>query len=211
MGQPTIKGVPIKAFCLCLPEYPESIEKAREHFTASGLPDVEFVWGIHAEIAGLATAHPYERDAPGSGFKMGAKPTGIWLGHWILWNVAMRSCADEHILVLETDAQFHDGWKEKLDSASKVLPSNYDFLHIGHCCMEGHDRKHVAGDVWESKAAQCTHAYIVRRGVLPFMLKTIRKCWAPVDIQMQLECFPHLKTYAIMPRLVSQFGTIIPP
>lgn len=200
----------MKTYCLCLPEYPEAIEKAKVHFEASGLPDVEFVWGIHAEIAGLATEHPYERDAPGSGFRMGYKPTGIWLGHLLIWNIAMR-CNDDHIMVLETDAQFHEGWKQKLEEALKIVPSNFDFLHPGHCCMEGFERTHVGGDVWESKHAQCTQCYVVRRGVLPFLLKTIRKCYAPVDIQMQLECFPHLKTYAIMPRIVSQFGTIIPP
>lgn len=200
----------MKTYCVCLPEYPETIFKAQEHFMASGLPDVEFIWSIHAEIAGLATTHPYERDAPGSGFRMGAKPTGIWLAHLIAWNVAMR-CSDEHVMILETDAQFQDGWKEKLDAALKIVPSNFDFLYPGHCCMEGHDRTHVGGDVWESKAIQCTHSYIVRRGVLPFMLKTIRKCYAPIDIQMQLECFPYLKTYAIMPRIIDQFNTIIPP
>lgn len=205
-----IASITMKAFCLCLPEYPDAIAKASAHFEESGLLGVEFIWGVHAEIAGLATSHPYERDAPGSGFRMGAKPTGIWLGHWIAWQVAMR-CNDEHVMILETDAKFLPGWREKLDEALKIVPSNYDFLHPGHCCMEGHPRTHMGGEVWETKYAQCTHCYIVRRAVLPFMLKTIRKCYAPVDIQMQLECFPHLKTYAIMPRIVEQFGTIIPP
>lgn len=199
----------IKPICLCLPEYPEQIETAKKHFEDSGLDNVEFVWGIHAEIAGLSTWHTYERDAPGSGFKMGTKPTGIWLGHWIAWNVAMRF-GDEHIMILETDAKFLPEWREKLDAALKIVPTNYDFLHPGHCCLKGHDNKWVAGDVWETKNAQCTHCYIVRRGVLPFMLKTIRKCWSPIDIQMQLEAFPYLNTYAIIPRIVEQFNTIIP-
>jgi GR25 family glycosyltransferase involved in LPS biosynthesis len=200
----------MKAICICLPEYPEAIERAKEHFTASGLDDVEFFWGINAPVAGLATSHCYERDHPGSGFRMGAKPTGIWLSHWILWNCLMRY-PDERFMVLETDAKFRDGWKDRLDRALKDGPGYFDFLHIGHCCMEGHDRQHYGGDVWESKCAQCTHAYIVSRNCLPFLLKTLRKIWAPIDIQLQLECFPQLKTYAVMPRLVDQFDTELSP
>lgn len=200
----------MKAICLCLPEYPEQIETSRKHFEESGLENVEFFWGLHAEIAGLATLHCYEVDNPGSGFKMGYKGTGIWLGHYMLWASAMReSC--EHIMVLETDAKFLPGWKEKLDVAMKTAPVNFDFLHIGHCCMEGHPRTWVEGEVWESKHMQCTHAYIVRRAVIPFLLKTLRKVWAPIDIQLQFEVFPHLKCFAVMPRLVEQFGTVIPP
>lgn len=200
----------MKTFCLCLPEYPDQITAAQKHFTEAGVGDVEFIWGINAPVAGLATSHPYERDHPGSGFRMGSKPTGIWLSHWMAWNILLRY-PDDRFLVLETDAKFQEGWQIKFAQALQDAPSNFDFLHIGHCCMEGHPRTHVKGDVWESKHAQCTHAYIVRRACLPFMLRTIRKCYAPIDIQMQLECFPHLLTYAVMPRIVDQFNTVLSP
>jgi hypothetical protein len=68
----------------------------------------------------------------------------------------------------------------------------------------------VAGDVYESKAMQCTHAYVVRRNITPFLLKTLRKCWAPIDLQLQFEVFPYVKTFAVIPRIVSQFDTVIP-
>jgi len=200
----------MKKFCLTLPESPDATAKAIVHFEERGVDNVEFVWGLHADVAGLATSHVYERDAPGSGFKMGSKPTGIWLAHWLVWQIAMRT-NEEHVMVLENDAMFDVDWKEKFEDALKHVPTNYDFLHIGHCCMEGFPRKHVGGMVYESKHAQCTHAYIIRRAVIPFMLKTLRKCYGPIDIQMQLECFPHLNTYAVMPRIVSQFNTVIPP
>ena len=34
---------------------------------------------------------------------------------------------------------------------------------------------------------------------LPVLL-SMRKVWAPVDIQLKLECFPKLRTYAVVPR-----------
>ena len=123
----------------------------------------------------------------------------------------MMRMPDEQFLVLETDAKLADDFGSRLARAMTAVPSNFDFLHVGHCCLGNHPKKHVADEVWESKHMQCTHAYIVRRGVLPFLCKTIRKCWAPIDIQLQLECFPHLKTYAVVPRIVSQFDTELSP
>ena len=198
----------MKSFCLCLPEYPEEIESAKKHFAESGLEDVEFFWGINAPLAGLSTAHPYELDNPGSGYHIGAKQTGIWLSHWMLWN-HLSHMEGERFMIVETDAKFLDGWKEKLAEALKLAPTNFDILHIGHCCLEGHPRTHVGGDLYETKHAQCTHCYIVRRAALLFLLRTLRKCYAPIDIQMQLECFPHLNTYAIIPRIVDQTNTLL--
>ncbi len=204
----------MKTICLCLPEYPDQIEAAKKHFEESGLYDVEFFWGINAEVAGLATEHPYERDNPGTGFKIGYKCTGIWLSHYMLWSALSRG-NEEHYMILETDAKFLDGWKQKLDDALKIIPTNFDFLYPGHCCVEGHAHtvsgNGMFGEVWETKSIQCSHCYIVRRWTLQFMLRTLRKIWAPIDIQMQLECFPYLKTYAIIPRIVEQFNTVISP
>ncbi len=200
----------MKKFCLTLPEYPEVTVAAQNHFAEMGVEDVEFFWGFNAPLAGVATTHCYEVDNPGSGYKMGAKPTGIWISQYMLWNHIMH-LGDEYYMILESDAKFLPGWKEKLDRAMKVVPSNFDFLHIGHCCMEGHERKSLGEDVWETKHCQCTHAYIVRRGCLPFVLKTLRKVWSPIDIQLVTEVFPHLNTYAIYPRIVDQFNTVIPP
>jgi len=201
----------MRTLCICLPERPEQIEAATKHFQEAGVENLEWMWGLDSSVSGLDTSHCYEIDAPNSGFRMGPKPVGIWLAHWTAMQVIMRM-SDDHVLVLETDAKFHDGWKEKFEAALKIIPSNYDFLHIGHCCLEGFkDRKHIGGDVWETKRAQCSHAYVIRRACIPFVLKTLRKVWAPIDIQIQMECFPNLRTYAVMPRLVSQHNTELPP
>lgn len=199
----------MRAICLTLPEYPERAERARAHFAQHGLTDVEFFYGINAPVAGLATWHPYEVDHPGSGFRMGAKPTGCWLSHYMLWG-AMTRMTDDAYLVLEDDAQLHDGFMDSWARAMRDVPSDYSFLHLGHCCMLGRDANYVAGDVYESKGMQCTHAYVLRRSLTPYLLKTLRKCWAPIDLQLQFEIFPYVKTFAVIPRIVSQFDTVLP-
>ena len=209
ISTPSPTRQPVRAICICLPEYPEKIEKAEVHFTEHGLADVEFFWGINAPVAGLATWHPYEIDHPGSGFRMGAKPTGCWLSHYMLWN-AMTRMTDDAYLVLEDDAQLHEGFIEAFAQAMRDVPSDWQILHLGHCCMLGRPARHVAGAVYEAKDQMCTHAYVLRRTAVPFLLKTLRKCWAPIDIQLAREVFPYLRTYAVIPRIVSQFNTIIP-
>ena len=199
----------VRAICICLPEYPDQIQRAKDHFAEVGL-EVEFFWGIHAKIAGLATWHAYEYDHPGSGYRMGAKATGCWLSHYMLWN-CMTRMVDDHYLVLENDAKLPPDFVARLAQAMSDAPADFDFLHVGHCCVEGHPKTHVKGDVWESKHAQCTHGYVVRRNILPFLLKTMRKIWAPIDIQMQLEVFPQLKTFIVWPRIVDQFDMNLPP
>lgn len=201
----------MKTFCICLPEQLDQIANAKKHFEDVGLENVEFFWGIHADTAGLATWHTYERDNPGSGFKMGARPTGIWISHYMLWNTIAHSETSEHVMVVEADARFLEGWKEILQVAINAIPKNFDFLYPGHCCVEGwNDHTEVIPGVWETKHIQCSHCYVLRRPVVPFLLKTLRKIWAPIDIQLQLECFPHLRTYAIVPRIVEQENTILP-
>jgi GR25 family glycosyltransferase involved in LPS biosynthesis len=199
----------MRAICICLPEYPERIEKAKAHFAERGLTDVEFFYGINAPVAGLATWHPYEVDHPGSGFRMGAKPTGCWLSHYMLWN-AMTRMTDDAYLVLEDDAQLDEDFVPKFEQALRDVPSDWAFLHPGHCCIRGTPMTHVAGNVYECKSMACTHAYALRRNTAPFLLSKLRKCWAPIDIQLSREIFPYVKTYAIVPRIVSQWDTVIP-
>lgn len=200
---------PIKTFCICLPEYPEKIEKAKAYFAEQGLEDVEFFWGLHAETAGLSTEHTYEIDAPGSGWRIGYNPTGIWLAHYMLWNTLLHTSHDR-VMVLETDVKFADNWKPRLEKALEDVPPDFHLLYVGSCCLEGFPKTLVAGEVFESKHMQCTHAYVVTRRALGTLLK-MRKIWAPVDIQMQFECFPLLKTYVVLPRLFDQWNMTLAP
>jgi GR25 family glycosyltransferase involved in LPS biosynthesis len=193
----------IKTFCLCLPEYPDKMEKAKVHFAERGVENVEFFSSIHAEIAGLSTSHPYEIDHPASGFRVGYKITGIWLAHVVLW-MHLARLPEDKFLILEDDAMFHEDWKERYEAALKHLP-DFDFFHIGHCCLLGHEQTHIGGEVFATSHSQCTHAYILHRRCIPFLLRTVRKCYAPIDCQLVLEVFPHLKTFALIPRAVSQF------
>ena len=175
-----------------------------------GVDGVQFFGCLDAAKAGLTTVNSYEIDHPGTGFNMGHKCVGIWLAHYMLWTHLAR-LPDDRFLILEDDAQFHADWKPRFNEAMAILPGDFDFFHIGHCCLEGHPKTLVHGEVYETKNAQCTHAYMINRRCLPFLLRTIRKCYAPMDCQLVLEAFPYLRTFAMIPRCVSQFNTVISP
>lgn len=211
----------MRTFCVCLPEQPEAIERARAHFAAHGLTNVDFFWGINAAVAGLSTSHTYEIDHPGSGYRIGHKPVGCWLSHYMLWSCLLRVEADpidaaklsedDRFLVLEVDAKLGDGFAGDLARALADAPADFDVLYVGNCCAAGRAQTLVRGAVYECKQMLCTHGYVIARKALPHLLASLRRVWAPIDIQLTLEAFPQLKTYVVLPRIIDQFDTELPP
>jgi hypothetical protein len=203
----------MKTFCLTLPEQPERTTKALDHFAKVGLDDVETFHGIHGEVAGLRTVHTYELDNPG--YIMGPKPIAIWLSHYMLWShiAHLPHCDDRHVMIVEIDAKFPGDWKEKLAESIAAIPPDFDFLFPGNCCLAATDMSDMGANVFKTGKVQCSHCYIVRVGTLPIILYKLRKVWAPIDIQLMLEILSldWLKSYAIIPRLVDQFDTELPP
>jgi hypothetical protein len=202
--------IPFRTFCLALPEYPEKIEKAKAHFQSVGLNDVTFFYSLHAEKCGLSTQHTYDVDNPGTNFRIGYKPTGIWLAHYALW-AALNLLWDEHFLVLETDAQFHSDWHSRMTQALQDVPRDFDALYVGSCCASGKKAVRVKGEVYDSKYPFCTHAIIWAKKALPTLLNTQRKVYAPIDLSLCFHSLPLLKCYTVLPRIVEQFDTVIQP
>ena len=198
-----------RTFCITLPETPERTAAAKAHFDSIGLP-VEFFGGIHGEKFGLETRHTYERDNPGSGWKISAKHVGMCLSHYMLWS-AMAYMPEKWFLVLENDAKFLPGWHDRLFRALNDAPQDFDMLFVGSCCCEGKLQRNIAGDVYEVKYPLCTHGYMVAKKALPILLEKQRKIYAHIDIALELDALPLLKVYAVLPRIIDQFNTKISP
>lgn len=199
----------IRAFVATVPEFPERTEFIQNHFKSVGLQAEEFHC-LNADLAGVSTKWTYERDNPGSGWRIGEKPTALWISFYMLWS-ALNLLPDSHFLTLEWDAQFKPNWKELTEKALNDVPSDFDMLFLGSCCCNGAWKQHVRGNVWEVKYPACGHATIIAKKALPVMLRTQRKIYAPMDISLMLHTMPLLKVYAILPRIVDQFNTVIPP
>jgi len=199
----------MRAFVLNLPETPERTERMRLHLRERGV-DFSFFNGIHAEKAGLRTVHPYDVDNPGSGYVMQAKSVGNVLSHYMLW-AALSLLHDDYYLILEDDAEFPTDWHARMVKVLQDVPKDFDLLYVGSCCCEGKPKTLIAGEVWDLKYPACTHAYIVAKKALSMLLQTQRKVYAPVDLSMGFHSLPLLKCYTVLPRIVSQFDTVIAP
>ena len=197
-------------FCISIPETPQRTERAQAHFAERGVAVNFLHYGINAEKFGIQTAHTYEVDNPGTNFHIGYKPTGIWLSHYMLWNI-LSFLPDEHFMVVEIDAKFPSDWKVRVDKAMADVPKDFDMLYIGSCCCQGRPTTHIKGDVFMVQWPLCTHAYVVAKKALPMLLSTQRRVYAPIDISLAFHSHPQLKVFTVLPRIIEQFDTVIPP
>lgn len=238
----------MRIVCLATPvEDAERCARAQSHFAAVGLDKVDYFHGLHHRQSGLVTTHPYMVDrGPGSKdagvpYQIGGHPTNIWLGHYFLWQ-ALKLSGDESWLVLETDAKFPEGQDANvlIDLAVEQtcdLDPNFDLLYVGSCACAGQHRvnRRLYQDAVGPRAIatifgngpQCNHAYVLRAKAVPTFETTLRKVWAPIDIQQTAECFEYgsplprslpftraprpLVAYAVLPRIVDQWNTEIAP
>ena len=201
----------MRTICITLPEKPERIEKARQHFSEVGV-NAEMFIGINGQKFGILTDHPYMLDRkPGDEkFFVGNHCVGIFMSHYMVWNLLEHS-SDSHFLILEDDAKFEPGWKEDFDRAMENVPGDFDVLYIGSCNAQGARKKQIRRNIYEVKYPMCFHAYVLAKKAARYMLLTNRDCYAPVDISPTIHSYDKLKVYTLLPRIVSQFNTEINP
>jgi hypothetical protein len=197
----------VRPFVVVVPELPKRTEFIQNHFREVGIEAEEF-HGISSETSGLVTTHTYEFDNPGSGYRIGRKPTACWMSFYMLW-AALNLLPDDYFLTLEWDAKFQPDWKEIAAQALKDAPRDFDMLYLGSCCCKGKPTKHIAGRVFHVRYPMCGHATIIAKKALPVLLRTQRKIYAPIDISLAFHSLPLLKVYTVLPRIAEQFHTVI--
>lgn len=203
-----IAGYKIRPFVVVLQEMPEKEAFIQAHFNSVGL-EVEAFNGISADLSGLKTIHPYEVDAPGSGWKIIPKSVATWLSFYMLWS-GMNLLPEKHFWQLEWDCQFPGNWHPRVEQALRDVPPDFDLLFVGSCCTQGATKTHIKGEVWDVRYPQCGHSLIIAKKALPVLLRTQRKVYAPIDISVKLHSCPLLKVYTVLPRICDQFDTLIP-
>lgn len=206
----------IAKYALSLPEKPERREAARKHFDESGLHGVTFLTSINGARFGLKTIFPYAVDDPSGNFFCGHHETGIFLSHYIAWQIA--ALGHGPVMILEDDAKLESGWKESTNTALHHVPGDFDFLFVGHCGAAGAMKDHVAANVWRVRYPSCFHCYIVSPAGAQYLMERMRKMFGPVDLMTYVNDprgghsspFQNMGVFTILPRRVSQFNTVIP-
>lgn len=191
------------------------LSRTIRHFAERGV-DAQFFRGIHAPKLGIRTGKPYLVDGPPPAgqdpFIMSPSSVGCCLSHRALW-AALLLLTDDHVLVLEDDALFQDGWRERFDRALADVPPDFDLLYVGSCCTQDKNRTLVRGEVWDVRYPFCTHGYVVAKKALPVLVETYDAagCYAPIDLSMVFHSLPKLKVYTVLPRILDQYGIEIHP
>ena len=198
----------MKSLCITLGEQPERTARAKKHFEEVGL-SVHFVTAINGHRTGLKSTHPYEHDHAGSGYCIGPATIGIYLSHFVAWSMASM-LEQEYTLILEDDAALLGDFRTRMNQALLDAPEDWDMIFLGSCCTGGHEKRLIAGAVYEMKWPQCLHAYIVHQRAIPTLLKNCQDVYGPIDCVLRLNGFFGLKVYTVIPRIAEQMNTELP-
>ncbi len=205
----------MKLICITVPELQAERDKAQAHFKERGV-NAEFISGIHGVTSGLVTTFNYDYDHPGTQFNVGAKIISLAINHMMAWT-ACTLLQDETFLILEADAKFPEDWSARLNQALLDLPDDWDILYVGSCNCMGKNFEHVKGSVHRVNTAdnhqcpQCSQAILYTRNAIRVCIATQRRFYVGVDLALIFHTLPLLKTYVILPRLVSQFNPDVLP
>jgi GR25 family glycosyltransferase involved in LPS biosynthesis len=194
------------AYVICCEEFPEKELRAMAHFREQEI-SVTRVEGVHGEVWGLTTNHPYDIDDPENRYFVVPKHIGLHLAHWHIWCriSEKRNHQFNCTLILEDDAEFLPGWKARLEAELHNLPADWDMLFLGSCNCNDKEKTNLRGHIWKvNPGPQCTHAYLVNHKAIPTLIRTQKMAWAPIDLSLIFRSFPSLNIYTILPRIAVQ-------
>ena len=192
-----------KMFCITCRQTPERGIAATQHFRDRGL-EVEVFPGIHGRTFGLSAVN-----FVGTNYPMSPGQIGCLLSHYMLWQT-LSYLPDEEILILEDDAWFEEDFREQFHQAYRDLPADWQFVFVGGVAMEGKPIEKITDRVGIMRYPCGTHAYLVKRDLLSFLLETNHEARLPVDLQLMDNSLPTLKCYTFTPSLVKQRGVCSP-
>lgn len=173
--------------------------------------------GMDNQICRLQSKDTFDLDRAGE--RLEAKHVAATLTHYLLWQT-MKYQPDESFVALEFDVRFVEGWKEQFDTAMNILPDDWDLVFLGSCCCEGREKFPVLPiptsltpptNLWDVRYPLCGHAIMYRKKCLETLLTIHQKINMPLDIAMFNMSLPKLRVYTILPSIVEQHNTFLPP
>lgn len=180
--------------------------------TAIHLDSRDIKWerfnGFDNQKCRLSPIDTFDLDRVGE--RIGPKHVAACLSHYLVWKV-MEYQPDDSWITLEYDARLPENYSERFEQIMKDLPDDWQICFLGSCCCAGRPTTHIKGEVYEVLYPLCGHGQLVRRSALPVLLKESQRVYAPLDIALYENALPKLRTYTVIPPLVTQAGTPLPP
>lgn len=180
--------------------------------TAKYLDEIGFTWerfnGFDNRICQLSPVQTFDFDRVGE--RITGKHVAATLSHILLWKV-MSYSPEDRWWSFEYDVRMAPNWQQEYERAMSVMPDDVDIIFLGSCCCRGRPTTHIGENVYEVKYPLCGHAQEIRRSALPVLLQEQQKICMPLDIALYHQAFPKLKVMTILPPIVVQHGTPLPP
>jgi hypothetical protein len=104
------------------------------------------------------------------------------LEHYKTYEFIINNTSFEHVLILEDDVRFKDGFKIALTEYETNLPDNYDICYIGSGCdlkLPYNTNKIV--DIHPQKHSRCSDSYIIKRSALKQAVNTALPFFGAID------------------------------
>jgi hypothetical protein len=202
-----------RTFVLTVNRPIKRFDETTKHLDEIGIKWEPFI-GMDNQICRLNSKDTFDFDRAGE--RLEAKHVAATLTHYLLWKVMQYDTNDygwseDYFAALEFDVRFVEGWEEQYDKAMSVMPQDWDLIYLGSCCCKGREQTHIGENVYEIKYPLCGHAIMYRQKSLETLLDVHQKINMPLDIAMYHLSLPKLKVYTILPRIVDQHATFLPP
>lgn len=195
-----------KTIAITLSERPEERARLEAHLNERGLDNVHYMNGINAEVFGLRTEHTYEFDNPGTDYHIGAKDVGNVMSHYVAWTVA-AALPNELFLFVEGDVLLVKNWRARLYNAiidaNETVP-DWDIMYVGSCHCYGKGAQQLKGEIWDVKYPLCTHAYMVTKKGIEYLIASQRKVYGAIDCALMQQSLPNMKVVTVLPRIADQ-------
>jgi GR25 family glycosyltransferase involved in LPS biosynthesis len=149
--------------------------------------------------------HPNWTPEDGPTYRISQSVLGCSMSHYTIWRI-MEYLDDDYFLVVEDDVELCEGFKEKLMATIQNLPSDWQFVFVGHCCLDPKMLMVREGIAHTPNPPMCTHAYMVRKTAVKHLIETNELMYAPIDIQLKKRTLPTISHYSLVPPLATQNG-----
>jgi len=149
-------------------------------------------------------------DQPNHGFAV-----SVFLSHMSLysniWENHKFDSPEDHILILEDDAQLNENWEVELVEAMQGVPADFDIVRLG-IWGNVRDADKISPHVYASKQPFWipprtafyggAHAVLMKAGRIPRVMSKLKKIPMGDIDNMMTTCCEDLLSYAIYPSLV---------
>lgn len=196
-----------RTFVITVNRHIPKYEETKIHLQEMGIPFEPF-YGLDNEKCKLLPVDTFDTDRAGD--KVCNYHIIGHLTHYMMWKV-LSHMPEDAFWVLEYDVRMEPDWRERYDSAMAVLPDDWDVVFLGSCCTLNRPTTHIGNNLYEVHWPLCGHAMMFRKKALPVLLDVHQKVYAPLDIALFQDSLPKLRVYTILPRIVHQFDTTLPP